>query len=216
MFSGIVQGTREIQEIFEDSVTLRLRIDLHRLTEGLQTGASVSVNGVCLTVVQIQKDHGSFDVIRETLNRSNLDGIQKGDRVNIERSLKLKDEIGGHNVSGHVDTTGVINSILNSGNNRDLKITCNTEWTRFLVPKGWIALDGISLTVVDVGLDWFTISLIPETLQRTIIGSKKEGDRVNLEFDQNTKIIVKTLDAMLPDFEQRLRQSILLKEHLES
>jgi riboflavin synthase len=84
------------------------------------------------------------------------------------------------------------------------------------VPKGWIALDGISLTVVDVGLDWFTVSLIPETLQRTIIGSKKEGGRVNLEFDQNTKIIVKTLDAMLPDLEQRLRQSILPKEHLES
>ena len=216
MFSGIVQGTREIQEILEDSGTLRLRIDLHRLTEGFQTGASVSVNGVCLTVVQIQKDHVSFDVIRETLNRSNLDGLQKGDRVNIERSLKLQDEIGGHNVSGHVDTTGVISSILNSGNNRDLKITCNTEWTRYLVSKGWIALDGISLTVVDVGLDWFTVSLIPETLQRTIIGSKKEGDRVNLEFDQNTKIIVKTLDAMLPDLEQRLRQSILPKEHLES
>ena len=216
MFSGIVQGTREIQEILEDSGTLRLRIDLHRLTEGLQTGASVSVNGVCLTVVQIQKDHVSFDVIRETLNRSNLDGLQKGDSVNIERSLKLQDEIGGHNVSGHVDTTGVISSILNSGNNRDLKITCNTEWTRYLVPKGWIALDGISLTVVDVGLDWFTVSLIPETLQRTIIGSKKEGGRVNLEFDQNTKIIVKTLDAMLPDLEQRLRQSILPKEHLES
>ena len=216
MFSGIVQGTREIQEILEDSGTLRLRIDLHRLNEGLQIGASVSVNGVCLTVVQIQKDHVSFDVIRETLNRSNLDGLQKGDRVNIERSLKLQDEIGGHNVSGHVDTTGVISSILNSGNNRDLKITCNMEWTRYLVSKGWIALDGISLTVVDVGLDWFTVSLIPETLQRTIIGSKKEGDRVNLEFDQNTKIIVKTLEAMLPDLEQRLRQSILPKEHLES
>ena len=84
------------------------------------------------------------------------------------------------------------------------------------MPKGWIALDGISLTVVDVGLDWFTVSLIPETLQRTIIGSKKEGDRVNLEFDQNTKIIVKTLEAMLPDLEKRLRQSILPKEHLES
>ena len=216
MFSGIVQGTREIQEILEDSGTLRLRIDLHKFIDGLQTGASVSVNGVCLTVVQIQEDHVFFDVIRETLNRSNLDGLQKGDRVNIERSLKLQDEIGGHNVSGHVDTTGVIISILNSENNRDLKITCNTEWTRYLVPKGWIALDGISLTVVDVGQDWFTVSLIPETLQRTIIGSNKEGDRVNLEFDQNTKIIVKTLDAMLPDLEQRLRQSILPKEHLES
>jgi riboflavin synthase len=100
---------------------------------------------------------------------------------------------------------------LNSGKNRDLKISFHHEWNRFLVPKGWIALDGISLTVVEVGTDWFTVSLIPETLQRTILGSKKEGSLVNLEFDQNTKIIVKTLDTMLPDLENRLRQSMFSK-----
>ena len=187
MFCGIVQGTREIQEKVEDSGIYRLKIDLTELTEGLQTGASVSVNGVCLTVVQIQNKIASFDVIQETMNRSNLDSIQNGDRVNIERSLKLQDEIGGHHVSGHVDTTGNISSVLNSGKNRDLKISFHHEWNRFLVPKGWIALDGISLTVVEVGIDWFTVSLIPETLQRTILGSKKEGDLVNLEFDQNIK-----------------------------
>ena len=204
MFSGIVQGTREIQEILEDSGTLRLRIDLHRLTEGLQTGASVSINGVCLTVVQIQKDHVSFDVIRETLNRSNLDGLQKGDRVNIERSLKLQDEIGGHNVSGHVDTTGVISSILNSGNNRDLKITCNMEWTRYLVSKGWIALDGISLTVVDIGDDWFSTSLIPETLKQTVLGQKIAGENVNLEFDHTIRVIVQTINRMQPEIEEKI------------
>ena len=211
MFCGIVQGTREIQEKVEDSGIYRLKIDLTELTEGLQTGASVSVNGVCLTVAQIQNKMVFFDVIQETINRSNLDSIQKGDMVNIERSLKLQDEIGGHHVSGHVDTTGNISSVLNSGKNRDLKISFQHEWNRFLVPKGWIALDGISLTVVEVGIDWFTVSLIPETLQRTILGSKKEGSLVNLEFDQNTKIIVKTLDAMLPDLENRLRQSMFPK-----
>ena len=99
--------------------------------------------------------------------------------------------------------------ILRSENNLDLKISCASEWTHFLVPKGWIALDGISLTVVDVGEDWFTVSLIPETLKRTIIGNKHEGDPVNLEFDQNTKIIVKTLDSMLPKIEKRLRKSMI-------
>ena len=209
MFSGIVQGTRKIIAVDENLGIRRLKIDLTGLTENLQNGASVSVNGVCLTAVTIEKEHVSFDVIRETLNRSNLDVLKTGDPVNIERSLKLEDEIGGHQVSGHVDTTGKISEILKSGNNLDLKISCDPEWTRFLVPKGWIALDGISLTVVDVGEDWFTVSLIPETLKRTIIGSKNEGDPVNLEFDQNTKIIVKTLDSMLPEIEKRLRKSLI-------
>ena len=209
MFSGIVQGTRKIIAVDEKSYIRRLKIDLTGLTENLQKGASVSVNGVCLTVVAIEKENVHFDAIRETLNRSNLDVLKTGDPVNIERSLKLEDEIGGHQVSGHVDTTGKISEILKSENNLDLKISCASEWTRFLVPKGWIALDGISLTVVDVGEDWFTVSLIPETLKRTIIGNKNEGDPVNLEFDQNTKIIVKTLDSMLPEIEKRLRKSMI-------
>ena len=209
MFSGIVQGTRKIIAVDENSGIRRLKIDLSGLTENLQYGASVSVNGVCLTVVAIEKEHVRFDVILETLNRSNLDVLKTGDPVNIERSLKLEDEIGGHQVSGHVDTTGKISEILRSGNNFDLKISCASEWTHFLVPKGWIALDGISLTVVDVGEDWFTVSLIPETLKRTIIGNKHEGDPVNLEFDQNTKIIVKTMDSMLPEIEKRLRKSMI-------
>ena len=209
MFTGIIQGTRKIIAVDENLGIRRLKIDLTGLTENLQYGASVSVNGVCLTVVAIEKENVHFDVIRETLNRSNLDVLKTGDPVNIERSLKLEDEIGGHQVSGHVDTTGKISEILKSENNLDLKISCASEWTRFLVPKGWIALDGISLTVVDVGEDWFTVSLIPETLKRTIIGNKNEGDPVNLEFDQNTKIIVKTLNSMLPEIEKRLQKSLI-------
>ncbi len=111
-------------------------------------------------------------MIRETLNRSNLDALKTGDPINIERSLKLEDEIGGHQVSGHVDTTGKISEILRSGNNLDLKISCASEWTRFLVPKGWIALDGISLTVVDVGEDWFTVSLYSSRISRVPLYSR--------------------------------------------
>jgi riboflavin synthase len=211
MFCGIVLGIREILEKVEDSGIYRLKIDLTGMTEGLKIGASVSVNGVCLTVVQIQDKVVSFDIIQETISCSNLDSIKNQDWVNIERSLKLHDEIGGHHVSGHVDTTGIIDSVLNSGKNRHLKISFHHKWNRFLVPKGWIALDGISLTIVELGKDWFTVSLIPETLQRTILNSKKKGNLVNLEFDQNNKIIVKTLDAMLPDLENRLRQSMFSK-----
>ena len=119
MFSGIVQGTRKIIAVDENSGIRRLEIDLTGLTENLQNGASVSVNGVCLTVVAIEKENVRFDVIRETLNRSNLDVLKTGDPVNIERSLKLEDEIGGHQVSGHVDTTGKISKILKSENNLD-------------------------------------------------------------------------------------------------
>ena len=178
MFSGIVQGTRKIIAVDENSGIRRLKIDLTGLSENLQIGASVSVNGVCLTVVAIEKEHVRFDAIRETLNRSNLDVLKTGDPVNIERSLKLEDEIGGHQVSGHVDTTGKISEILKSENNLDLKISCASEWTRFLVPKGWIALDGISLTVVDVGEDWFTVSLIPETLNAPSSATNTKGTRL--------------------------------------
>ena len=178
MFSGIVQGTRKIIAVDENSGIRRLEIDLTGLTENLQNGASVSVNGVCLTVVAIEKEHVRFDVIRETLNRSNLDVLKTGDPVNIERSIKLEDENGGHQVSGHVDTTGEIRGILKSENNLDLKISCASEWTRFLVPKGWIALDGISLTVVDVGEDWFTVSLIPETLNAPSSATNTKGTRL--------------------------------------
>ena len=133
MFSGIVQGTRKIIAVDENSGIHRLEIDLTGLTENLQNGASVSVNGVCLTVVAIEKEHVRFDAIRETLNRSNLDVLKTGDPVNIERSLKLEDEIGGHQVSGHVDTTGKISEILKSENNLDLKISCTSEWTLSLI-----------------------------------------------------------------------------------
>ncbi len=171
---------------------------------GLQTGASVAINGVCLTVTKINETQADFEMIRETLNRTNLGDLLTGDSVNIERAMRIGDEIGGHQVTGHIDCTGELKKIVETENNRDLEIRCDSEWTRYLVPKGWIAMDGISLTVVDVGPDWFSVSLIPETLQRTVIGLKSQGDAVNLEFDHTTKVIVHTLENLLPGLEQQI------------
>ena len=165
----------------------------------MKHGASVAVNGVCLTAVKISQDWTEFDIIKETLNRSNLSALKSGDSVNIERACSYGDEVGGHHVSGHVDCMGIIKKIYNSPNNRDVLVSCDKQWLAYLIPKGWITVDGVSLTVVDVGDNWFSVSLIPETLKQTVLGLKTEDQKVNLEFDHTVKVIVHTIERMLPE-----------------
>jgi len=197
MFTGIIQGIRKVSGLRDLQDGRRLCLKLDDLAINLSKGASVSVNGVCLTAVSINKVEVEFDIIQESLNRSNLGLLKIGDYVNIERACCLGDEIGGHQITGHVDCTGKIKEI-NKKNNYDLIVSCEEEWTSYLFPKGWISIDGISLTIVDVGKNWFSISLIPETLKQTMLGHKKKGDYVNLEFEHITKVIVRSVERIIP------------------
>ena len=202
MFTGIVQGKRKISLVSDIEGGRKIRIQLDDFSVNLKHGASVAVNGVCLTAVKISQDWTEFDIIKETLNRSNLSALKSGDSVNIERACSYGDEIGGHHVSGHVDCMGIIKKIYNSPNNRDVVVSCEKQWLAYLIPKGWITIDGVSLTVVDFGSNWFSVSLIPETLKQTVLGLKTESQKVNLEFDHTVKVIVHTIERMLPEIKE--------------
>ena len=204
MFTGIVQGVRKVTVITDLKGGRRLRIQLNDLAENLQHGSSVAVNGVCLTAIKIEESCAEFDIIQESLDRSNLGALVIGDSVDIERACYFGDEVGGHQVTGHIDCTGKIDEIRKTPNNRDVVVYFEEEWRSCLIPKGWIAIDGVSLTVVDVGDNWFSISLIPETLEHTVLGQKIEGDDVNLEFDLTTKVIVKTIQRMFPEIKKQI------------
>ena len=208
MFTGIVQGVRKVTVVTDLKGGRRLRIQLNDLAENLQHGSSVAVNGVCLTVIKIEESCAEFDIIQESLDRSNLGALVIGDSVDIERACNFGDEVGGHQVTGHIDCTGKIDEIRKTPNNRDVVVYCEEEWGNYLIPKGWIAIDGVSLTVVDVGNNWFSISLIPETLEKTVLGKKTKGDIVNLEFDHTTKVIVRTVERMLPEIKIQMLKEI--------
>ena len=199
MFTGIVKGIRKISLVSDIEGGRKLRIQLDDLSHNLNLGASVAVNGVCLTAVKISQNWTEFDIIKETLNRSNLGTLKSGDSVNIERACSYGDEVGGHHVSGHVDCMGTIKIIYNSPNNHDVVVNCDKSWLAYLIPKGWVTVDGVSLTVVDCGENWFSFSLIPETLKKTILGQKTEGQKVNLEFDYTFKVIVHTIERKFPE-----------------
>ena len=204
MFTGIVQGIRNISLVSDFEGGRRLRIQLDDLSENLKIGASIAINGVCLTAVNISNDWAEFDVIQETLIRSNLGTRRLGESVNVERACSFGDEVGGHNVSGHVDCIGIIKQINKSPNNCDVVVSCEKNWIYYLIPKGWVTVDGVSLTVVDCGDTWFSFSLIPETLKQTILGLKTEGTKVNLEFDNTVKVIVHTIERMMPVIKENI------------
>jgi len=204
MFTGIVQGIKQISKITDIKGGRRIRIQLNELADNLQHGMSVAVNGVCLTATKIKERCAEFDIIQESLERSNLGALVIGDSVNIERACFFGEEIGGHQISGHIDCTGKIDEIRKIPNNREVVLYCEEKWMGYLIPKGWIAIDGVSLTVVDVGDKWFSISLIPETLKHTALSQKIEGDNVNLEFDLTTKVIVRTIERMFPEIKNRI------------
>lgn len=197
MFTGIVQGLATVITIEKKSSAHRLTLDLGKLATGIQLGASISVSGVCLTVAAMIGTCVDVDVMGETLDKTSLGSLSVGDQVNLERSARLGDEIGGHQVSGHVSDTVTIQKIENPPNSWIVSFVVDRKWIPYLLPKGFVALDGCSLTLVDVGQDWFTVHLIPETLARTSFGKKRQGDKVNLEIDSATRAIVDTVKQIL-------------------
>ena len=198
MFTGIIQGVGDIVSVSESNTVTSVSINLPSV-EGLQIGASVSINGVCLTVVSITEEKVKFDIITETLNRTNLGDLSVGSLVNIERSLKFGDEIGGHILSGHIMATGIIHSRVESEDQMTFSILASPSTHKYLTEKGYIAVDGISLTVGEVENGIFHLHIIPETLRLTTLGSKQIGDVVNLEIDSNTQLIVETIERLMKD-----------------
>jgi riboflavin synthase len=185
MFTGIVEQMGKVQ-----STGTRLAVSTPLAAE-LERGDSIAVNGVCLTAVEISDDRFEADVMEETLVRSSLGRLQKGDDVNLELALRVGDRLGGHFVQGHVDSTGRVLEIDQREHSRVLTIGAPPELLRYVVEKGSIAVDGVSLTVTEVDGKSFAVSLIPETLERTTLGSVAEGDPVNLEVDMLAKYAVK-------------------------
>ncbi len=197
MFSGIVQQTSSVTAILREPGLTHVQLDLGILSENVKIGASVAVAGVCLTVTAIDDTLVSFDMMGETLAKTTLGNLKPGDRVNTERSVRVGDEIGGHQVSGHVSGIATIKNIETPLNNWVITFLIDPVWIPYIVPKGFIALDGCSLTIVDVGADWFTVHLIPETLRITTFGTKQTGDRVHVEIDTLTRAVVDTVQRYL-------------------
>ncbi len=195
MFTGIVEELGEVTavETLDDACRFRLRGPV--VTEGAKHGDSIAVNGVCLTVVEHRGDEFTADVMAETLKRSSLGALAVGSRVNLERPTAVGSRLGGHIVQGHVDGTGQILGRRPSEHWELVRISLPADLSRYVVEKGSITVDGISLTVVDAAADHFTVSLIPTTLALTTLGIKQPGDPVNLEVD----VIAKYVERMLGD-----------------
>jgi riboflavin synthase len=194
MFTGIIEALATVRDARDDGSGGRvLAVRDPGVAPELVIGESVAVNGACLTVVGRDTESFGFEVGPETLLKTNLGTLRPGDRVNLERSLRVGDRLGGHFVQGHIDGVGTIAERRHQGEFEIYRFRCPTELTRLMVPKGSIAVDGVSLTLVDVGSDFFTIMLIPHTLANTTLGLKKPGDSVNLEADMLAKHVAKFL-----------------------
>ena len=198
MFTGIVQGKGEIVSIESGNeiTTLQIRVPS---TEGLQIGARVSIDGVCLTAREFTDEIVSFDVIPETLEKTTLGQLEQGHHVNVERSLRYGDEVGGHLLSGHIIGRGLVSKSERVGDGAQYSIIAPPDVRKYIVSKGYVGIDGISLTIGDVSEDHFDLHLIPETLRLTTIGDKQVGDAVNLEIDSTTMMVVETVERMMKE-----------------
>lgn len=200
MFTGIIEGLGKVKLVTgsADTGPLQLKIELGRLAEGCKTGDSLSVNGVCLTVTNLQNTAARFDIGSETLSKSNLGRLRSGSKVNIERSLKADSRFGGHFVLGHTDGTAAIKKIERKGRFADMTFTADKVLLDDMITKGSVAVDGISLTIAKMDDNGFAVALIPETLKNTTLGFAKAGDKVNIETDIIIKTIKKYVEKLLP------------------
>lgn len=189
MFTGIVEELGTVKTVTKGARSAVLKVSAATVLKDVRMGDSICVNGVCLTVVGFNSSGFSADVMAETLLRSNLGELRPGDRVNLERALKPTDRLGGHIVSGHIDGVGSIRSIRREDIANVFTIAAPEGVLRYIIEKGSIAMDGISLTVVDFAEDSFRVSIIPHTAANTTLGFKKEGAKVNLEADMIAKYV---------------------------
>lgn len=200
MFTGIIEELGAVKAVNKGRESATLEIAAQKVVEGLNLGDSVAVNGVCLTVIDFdseqshRKSNGfTAEVMAETLRKSNLGKLKSGDRVNLERAMRLGDRLGGHLVAGHVDATGTIKSTAREDIATVFTVEAPEEILRYVIEKGSVAIDGISLTVVDYDKKSFRVSIIPHTASQTTLGFKKSGDTVNLEADMLAKFVERLL-----------------------
>jgi riboflavin synthase len=200
MYHGIVMGCFPVVSLEKKEGLHHCAVDLNaELTEGLKQGASIAIDGVCVTVSKLEDNRVFFDIMDETLNRTTLSTLELGSRVNIERSARTGDEIGGHVLSGHVDGLAQITDIQTPPNNHVIHCSVPDNLTRYIFQKGFLAVNGASLTVVDVDRkgNCFSVHLIPETLRLTTFGTKRVGDFLNIEIERNTQVLVDTVRDFL-------------------
>jgi len=193
MFTGIVEELAQIKTIVSKKQGIRYTIAAKTVMDDLEAGDSISINGVCLTVINRTKDSFSMDLVEETLNKSNLGELKVGGYVNLERSMKVSDRFGGHIVQGHVETLGVILEKQMKDDEAVISVGLDPEWMRYCIPKGSITIDGISLTIASINGNIIEIALIPYTLDNTTLGLKEKSDTLNIETD----IIGKYIDRLL-------------------
>ena len=200
MYTGIVQGVGEIIDIIDQDKLRTYKVKLPaKLTQHIEIGASIANDGCCLTVTDFKDDWVTFDIMQETLALTTLGDKNINDLVNIERSAKYGDEIGGHIMSGHISCTATIVDIQKTATNCQMTLELPPKFTKYVLYKGFIGIDGASLTVGDVMDNRFKINLIPETLAITTLDSKKVEDRVNIEIDSQTQAIVDTVERVLAE-----------------
>ncbi len=198
MFTGIVQGMAKVVSIDKKDNFHTHVIELEPpLNQGIMVGASVAHNGCCLTVTSIEETRISFDLMQETLRLTNLGEVEVGTLVNVERAAKFGDEIGGHTMSGHIMCTATVTQVIDSPNNKTLWFELPEQHMKYVLAKGFIGLDGCSLTIGEVKDNHFNVHLIPETLHRTLFGVRKVGDKINVELDPQTQAIVDTVERVL-------------------
>jgi riboflavin synthase len=193
MFTGLVEGTGRVVAFRAKGEEARLMVDAGPLVEGVRIGDSIATNGCCLTVSTIEGSELGFDLLLETQERTNLRDLKSGAQVNLERALPAQGRYGGHFVTGHIDATGTIRRWEQAGHDYELRIGIEPTQGAYLVPKGCIAVDGMSLTVAEVTPDEFSVWIIPHTRAVTALGERSVGDLVNLEFDLLAKYTEKIL-----------------------
>jgi len=197
MFTGLVQDVGRIRAVRREGESVHLGIET-RLVERLANGDSLAVNGVCLTVTRLEPDLCEVTAIPETLSRTSLGALQAGSRVNLEPALRAGDAMGGHWVQGHVDGMGRVAALVPRGLSRELTVVAEASLLRYVVEKGSITIDGISLTVAAVAADRFTVALIPHTMAETTLAEIRSGQQVNLEVDILAKYVERLLGGLIP------------------
>jgi riboflavin synthase len=195
MFTGLIEDIGRIESLESGEDGARLRVTT-RLANEIADGNSVAVNGVCLTATTVGDGHFETEAMNQTLTVTALGGLAKGDKVNLELAMKASDRLGGHIVQGHADGVGTVTSIEDDGFARRLRVALGPELIRYVVEKGSIGLNGVSLTVAALGEDWAEVSLIPETLERTTLGEAETGDKLNVECD----VVAKYVERMVRPF----------------
>jgi riboflavin synthase len=216
MFTGLIEAVCEVKSVSPGTAGGALVVDLGGLAEDCRTGDSIAVSGVCLTVTALQGTVATFGLSPETLAKSTLGMLRPPARVNVERAMKATDRFGGHIVQGHVDGIGTVQTVKRLGEFADIEFDAEPPLLKQMVPKGSVAIDGVSLTIAGIGPGGFRVAAIPETLNQTTLGHADRGRRVNIEVDILVKIVRRQLEAILPQQPpltmERLKQMGFLKD----